>query len=481
MPRLLSRGGLRLNLLLWVMIPIAGLLALSLWLSFGAARRQATLLNEQRLLSSARVIAEQVRYDAGRIRAVVPPAALELFDSGGHDEVAYRVETLDGHLIVGFPELPLPAGPIRDFEYRFYPASFRDETMTAVAFRQPIATPTGSTPVLVLIGSTLNSSKAMETQLWFSGFVEQSAVVLLTAVLIWIGISRELRPLLALREAVLARTSSQLEPFDANAIQYELRPLVEAINSHMARLLDVVGRQRRFLDAAAHQLRTPLAVMKMQVAYAVRTRDEKELREALNAVGSDLESMSRMTLQLLALARVENIRALPPQMVDLRAVAREIVAGAVPRALDHEVDLGLEAASPSWAMIRERLLRELLTNLVDNVIAHAGRGASAVLRIEREDDQVTLSVEDDGRGPGMDDLSILTSRFQRGGNSTNSGSGLGLSIVAEIVDICDGSLHLYHPAGGRGFGVAVRLPAAPQDEVARQSTGSVSPDRQSGS
>ncbi len=463
MMRFLSRRSLRLNLLLWVMIPIAVLLTLSLWFSLGAARRQARLLNEQQLLASARVIAEQMHYDGERIRAVVPPAALELFDSGGHDEVAYRVEAIDGHLITGFPELPLPSGVIQDFEYRFYPVSFRDETMWAVALRQPIVTPQGSTPVLVMVGETLNSSHAMERQLWLRGFVEQAGVVLAAALFIWVGISRELRPLLALREAVLSRAPDRLEPFDTDTIHQELRPFVEAINSHMARLLDIVGRQRRFLDAAAHQLRTPLAVMKTQIAYAIRAKDEKELRETLAAVSDDLGSMSRMTLQLLALARVENIRALPPREIELREVAREIIAAAVPRALDQGIVLALEAPEPSWAMVRERLLRELVTNLIENVLVHAGRGASASVSIEREGEHIVLRIEDNGLGPGVDDLSVLTRRFQRGTNAAAAGSGLGLSIVAEIVDICNGKLDLYSPAPGKGFGVAVRLPAAPHD------------------
>lgn len=463
MARFLSHGSLRLNLLLWVMVPIVGVLSLSLWFSFGSASRQATLLNEQQLLASARVIAEQVRYDGGRIRATVPPSALELFASGSHDEVAYRVETVDGHLIIGFPDLLAPTGTTRDFEYQFYPASFRDETMHAVALRQPIATPTGSKSVMVMVGETLHNRDAMERDLWVRVFVEQAGVVLVAAIFIWIGISRELRPLLALREAVLARPADQLEPFDTNTVQQELRPLVDAINSHMARLVDMVGRQRRFLDAAAHQLRTPLAVMKTQIAYAVRAKGENEQRETLTAVGEGLDSMSRMTLQLLALARVENIRTLSPREIDVREVVREIVAAAAPRALDHGITLALETPDPSPVMVRERLLRELVNNLVENVLAHAGEGAAAVISLAARGDQVALKIEDDGQGPGIEDLSLLTRRFQRGSNAAGGGSGLGLSIVAEIVDICKGEMTIYRPASGKGFGVIVLLPGAQPD------------------
>lgn len=453
-----SGRSLRLNLLLRVMLPLAGILSLSLWFSAGSAGRQANLLNEQQLLASARVIAEQVRFDNGRIRATVPPSALELFASESHDEVAYRVETVDGRLVVGFPDLPIPSATIRDFEYLYYPAMFRDETMRAIALRQPIVTPEGSTSVLVLVGETLKSRNAMERQLWGRAFVEQVGVVLLAALLIWIGISRELRPLLALREAVLSRPADRLEPFDTNAVQQELRPLVEAINSHMARLLEIVGRQRRFLDAAAHQLRTPLAVMKTQIAYAVRAKGEEERRETLTAVGEGLDGMSRMTLQLLALARVENIRNLPPREVDMRALVREIVGAAVPRALDQGVTLAVEASEPASVMVRERLLRELVSNLVENAIAHAGKGATATISLSQQGDRVVFRVEDDGEGPGEDDLSLLTRRFQRGANAAAGGSGLGLSIVAEIVDICKGELALYRPANGKGFGVSVLLP-----------------------
>ncbi|MCM2294645.1 sensor histidine kinase [Allorhizobium sp. BGMRC 0089] len=458
MMRLFSRRSLRLNLLLRVMLPLAGVLSLTLWFSAGSASRQADRLNEQQLLASARVIAEQVRFENGRIRAAVPPSALELFASDSHDEVAYRVETVDGRLVVGFLDLPIPSASIRDFKYLFYPAMFRDETMRAIALRQPIVTPEGSTSVLVLVGETLKSRDALEWQLWLRAFVEQAGVVLVAAFLIWIGISRELRPLLALREAVLSRPADHLEPFDSDTVQLELHPLVEAINSHMARLLEVVGRQRRFLDAAAHQLRTPLAVMKTQIAYSLRAKAEEERRDALAAVGEGLDGMSRMTLQLLALARVENIRNLPPREVDMRALVREIVGSAVPRALDQGVALVVDASEPAPVMVRERLLRELVSNLVENAITHAGSGATATISLAPEVDRVVFKVEDDGEGPGEDDLSHLTRRFQRGANAASSGSGLGLSIVAEIADICKGELTLYRPASGKGFGARVVLP-----------------------
>ncbi len=178
MRHLFSHQSLRLNPLVRVMLPLVGLLSLSLWFSSGTARRQANQLNEQQLLASARVIAEQLRFENSHIRVTVPPCALELFASENHDEVAYRVETVDGRLVTGFPDLPKPTAAMRDFEYTYYPAMFRDETMRVIALRQPIATPGGSTSVLVMVGETLNNFDTIERQLWLRTLVEQAGVVL---------------------------------------------------------------------------------------------------------------------------------------------------------------------------------------------------------------------------------------------------------------------------------------------------------------
>lgn len=446
---------LRLRLMLWLALPVALVLAGSLWLSWRTAWHQSMLIMQRNLTSSARMIAEQVRYRDGAVGVVVPPAALELFVTDAHDEVAYAVFDPEGVLIAGFPGLDPPPVPPSGGPLGF-DTMFRTEAMHAVTLRQPVITPEGTVPVTVAVGETLYARDALVRALWLRGFAEQAVLVLAAAVSIWIGITRELRPLLRLRRAVLDRAPQSVEPFDEGSVQAELRPLVAALNTHMARLGAYLDRQQRFLDGAAHQMRTRLAILKTQLGMARRAGEGGETVERLDR---EVTGMVRVTNQLLLLGRVEHERARRViGTVDLRAVAREVVGDVAPRALDAGVDLVLEAEAPCLVRGHARLLREAVTNLMDNAIRHGGPGIVATLTVSCGPADGTICLRDTGPGVAPADRARLFCRFAEGEGRGAGGSGLGLTLVAEIAELCGGRVTL--PETDRGFAVAVVLPRA---------------------
>jgi len=456
-----GRGSLRLNLMMWLVVPVVAILAASVWLSYGGALRQATLVMDRNLAASARIIAEQLQYRDGQISVTIPPSALELFASDSHDEVAYAVIAPTHDLIAGFPGLSAPKALPPEFESHFFETMFRTEAMRTVILRQPVVTPTGMVAVTVMVGETQKARQALFRSLWLRGFAEQAALVLAAALAIWIGINRELRPLLSLRQAVLERPGDRFEPFDARSVQSEVRPLVDALNRHMERLSQHLDRQKRFLDHAAHQLRTPLTIMKTQIGVARRTHDTIEGSLALAGVDENLTAMSRLTNQLLTLGRVDHNRAaLQSERVDLTAVARDAVTEAAPRGLDRGVEFVLQADGPCPVMATRTLVREMLNNLIDNAVQYAGTGTTATISVRRDTSAAILAVEDNGAGASADELQELFERFRRGRGAREGGSGLGLSIVAEIAEMFGGSAELAPLSSGRGFCVVVRLPPA---------------------
>ena len=453
-------GSLRLNLMAWLVVPVAIILGVSAWLSYGAAMRSATLVTDHQLIGSARMIAEQISYADGEFTAVIPPSALELFASDSHDEVAFAVFDTKGELIAGYPGLNAPATAVNGLDEIYYETMFRDEAMRATALGQPVITPKGTVSITVLVGETLKARNDLVQSLWVRGFIEQALLVLAASLSIWVGINRELRPLLNLRRAVLDQPADHFEPFDATAVQSEVQPLVLALNSHMERLKRQLERQTRFLDSAAHQLRTPLAIMKTQIGYARRTREPAEVGLALTGVDGSLTAMARLTNQLLTLGRVEHDGvAMQSEVVDAATIARDIVAEAAPRALDAGIDLVLDADQGAPVLATDILVREMLSNLIDNVIAHAGAGATATISIKAGPEITELQIADDGAGVEAADRQGLLERFHRGSNARAGGSGLGLSIVAEIAGMFGGSVDLPAPPEGRGFCVLVRLPS----------------------
>ena len=459
--RVRGRGSLRLNLMIWLVAPVVVILLVSAWLSYGSALRQATLVTDRQLVASARIIAEQIEYKDGSISVVIPPSSLELFASDSHDEVAYAVVDPSGALIAGFPGLNGPAEQPSDFEHRSFETMFRTEAMRAVILRQPVVTPTDTRSISVIVGETQKARNELFRSLWARGFAEQATLVIAAALSIWIGINRELQPLLALRRAVLERPADRFEPFEAEFVQSEIRPLVKALNSHMQALAHQIERQKRFLESAAHQLRTPLAVMKTQVGYARRADEPMETSSTLRDIDANLTAMSRLTNQLLTLGRVEHDRVtIRTESIDLSGVAREVVAEAAPRALDAGIDLVFETDGECQVLATTMLTREMAINLIDNAIAHAGAGAVATVSVHREGNVAVLAVVDDGRGVGGEEHPRLFERFRRGHQAGVGGSGLGLSIVAEIAELLHGSVDLPPMSEGKGFAVLVRLPLA---------------------
>ena len=464
---------LRLSLMAWLAGPVMLVLAASAWLSYATARHQAMLIMERDLVSSARMIAEQVRFRDGSVGVIIPPAALEIFATDAHDEVAYAVFNGKGVLIAGFPGLTphkLPAGSVG---MATFDTQFRTENMHAVTLRQPVITPDGTVNASVTVGETLRARDALVRSFWLRGFAEQAALVLAAAASIWVGISIELRPILRLRRAVLERPAQSVEPLDPGPLQQELRPLVEALNAHMARLGAYLDRQQRFLDSAAHQMRTPLAVLKTQLGVARRSGTEAQLREVLETVDEGVSSMTRVTNQLLTLGRVEHERARPvAAAVDLRALLRGVIAENAPRALDAGVELVLDAEAPCVVAANELLVREMVLNLVDNAIKYAGKGATVTVSAGPAGDMARLVVEDTGLGISGEERARLLSRFSRGRNAQGGGSGLGLTIVAEIAEMSRGRVELPEPDGEGGFVFAVSLPLWAPDQRAA-STNSV--------
>jgi len=458
----LRSQSLRVNLMLWLFGPVVAILGVSLLLSLASAKRQATLIMDRQILSSARMIAEQTRFREGAIRVVVPPAALELFATDSHDEISYAVFGSDGTLIAGFPGLTPPAPLPAAFDTLSFATRFRTEDMMAVVVRQAVITPDGTVPVTVMVGETLKARDAMVRSLWQRGFLEQAALVVAAALSIWIGITRELGPIVRLRRAVLDKPADRFEPFNAAAVQSEIRPLVEALNDRMARLAAYLDRQRRFLDSSAHQMRTPLAVMKTQVGLARRSRDPSETALFLGEIDAGLTAMSRLTSQLLTLGRVEHDRAqLAVEKVDLAEIARAVASQIAPVALDAGVDLAVEADAPCVVVASAILVREAVANLVDNAVAHAGAAAIATLTVAKADGMGVLTVSDTGHGRiAPAERERLFQRFQRGPSAARGGSGLGLAIVAEIAQMFAGRAEAIDPPGGQGFAVRLSLPLA---------------------
>jgi len=445
---------LRLQLLAWVVLPLAGLATINLWTSHRSALATADLVTDRMLVGSARAIAEQIAIVDGVLDATVPPAAIEMFDTGDRDSVYYRVETAGGRLLTGYPDLPVaPGRPSMKTVYR-------DRELRLLTYSHAVVGAGADSPISVTVGVTLAGHDAMVRHLWFSAFAQQLALVAIAGVFVLLGLRRGLAPLIRLRDAVRSPSRSDLDPIEVAGAQSEIRPLIDALNVYMERVRAQIAAQRRFIANAAHQLRTPLALLSTQASYALREGAAEARQEALVALQASSGRLARLAEQLLTLSRAEPGSRRPrADRIDLTEAARHVLETQAPAALARNIDLGLDETGPVTVVGDGTMLREMIVNLVDNALRYTQAGGTVTVKLAAIDGEGVLTVADDGPGIPADEREHVFERFYRLAGATQEGSGLGLAIVREVVENADGRVTLADGAAG-GLVVEVRLPLA---------------------
>jgi two-component system sensor histidine kinase TctE len=256
---------LRARLLGWVLLPLACTVAVDAWLSYQSAVDTASVVQDRLLLGSARGIAEQIRFEDGSFVHQIPPSALELFQSTQPDHIYYRVTTGSGRLLAGHSELPPPALNLPRGTPHFSNALMRGSIVRVVVLFQPVIGDPNAKPVSVQVAQTQVGYQQMVDRLWMNAVSQQVLLLVLAGALILFGLNLGLKPLLQLRDQVNAREPGTLTPMATDDMPVELEPLVASLNDYIRRLEAHAGAQSVFIQNAAHQLRTPFALLNTQL------------------------------------------------------------------------------------------------------------------------------------------------------------------------------------------------------------------------
>lgn len=284
------------------------------------------------------------------------------------------------------------------------------------------------------------------------------AAVPVLALLIWFGIGAGLRPLKHLKNEVTQRAANQLEPLVMTDVPEEVAPLVKSLNDLFARLKNEFEGERRFTADAAHELRTPLAALKIQAQVALRSTNKAERNAALENVLHGVDRATRLVEQLLTLARVDPETAtLDYQQVDLHRLTASIMADIEPLARAKQIELRLESDSPCHVLGESTQLGLLLRNLLDNAIRYTPAGGHVSVGMS-DDEGVKLQIRDSGVGIPEAEREQVLKRFYRITGSGEEGSGLGLSIVRRIAELHGARLELSDNEVGSGLLVSVIWP-----------------------
>lgn len=283
---------------------------------------------------------------------------------------------------------------------------------------------------------------------------------------VWISVHNGLRPLQKLARLIAQRGKDDLQPVGFNARHRELKPLEKSLDHLFAQLRQKVERERAFVQDAAHEIRTPLAVITAQAHVMARSQNDEERTQAQAHLEQAIARTSHLAQQLLDLAALDEAQRPAPRDLDVAQWLRAALAQAVPQAMQQQLELSLDAPDTLPARLDLPALESIVHNLLDNALRYAGstdsppgqRGTAVAVALQAQGGTLHLTVRDDGPGIPPGDHARVFERFHRGAGHSVRGSGLGLAIVQQAARRMGGQVRLGDGLAGRGVGFYVSVP-----------------------
>jgi two-component system sensor histidine kinase TctE len=429
----------------WMLTPLLLLWPISLVLTWLVAQGIASRPFDRGLEYNVQALAQLVRYDQQKVLFNLPQPAREILRADDADLIYYQVLGARGEFVSGERDFPLPPDEEKPVSGE---VRLRDDEIRGAAVRVAYLWVTvdlpGAKPVLVQVAETLEKRSVLATEIIKGVMLPQFVILPLAVLLVWLALARGIQPLNQLEERIRRRKPDDLSPLDDRVVPIEVAPLVSSINDLLMRLKDSIATQKRFLADAAHQLKTPLAGLRMQADLAQREDSSaEELKQSLKHIGRASIRATHTVNQLLALARAESGGAVVArQPCDLVALVMDVIQDSLPRAMDRYIDLGYEGLEQGSAGVmleaNPTLLKELVRNLIDNAINYtpSSQDAPGVITArvlaDRFGQVAVFQVEDSGPGIPESERDLVFQPFYRALGTEADGSGLGLPIVLQI-------------------------------------------------
>jgi two-component system, OmpR family, sensor histidine kinase TctE len=497
----------------WMLAPLLFLWPISIILTYDVALHIANQPYDQALADQVRALSRQVLTASdGSVNIELSSSASRLLRSDTEDTIYYQILAPDGRLLAGDSEVPTPDDEVVRSVGRivFRDADIHGEDIRVASLALRGARAQGSAfsaderYTVVQVAETRNKRSSLSSRIVSGVLLPQFAIIPLAVLLVWFGLSRGIAPLGGLQGLIRERRPGDLSPIPPDSVPEEVRPLIVAFNDMMARLDSLLHAQQHFIADAAHQMRTPLAGLKMQIELATSEAEPEQMRAAMQRAWVGAERAARLINQLLSLARAEasseNVHSF--DRVDMAQLVRESVSDCVPLALRKGIDLGVDLEGDVTAAGERAeggidvdgsqvLLRELLTNLVDNAIKYTPSGGQVTVALRRASwqreaqdgvqgsaiDSAVLSVMDNGPGIAAEERAKVFQRFYRVLGSSAEGSGLGLAIVREVAELHGGEVSLHDNPLTNGLLVQVMFPCRHVVQQARELAAEHTPGR----
>ncbi|TDK68184.1 sensor histidine kinase [Sapientia aquatica] len=468
-------NSLKSRLFMLVFIPISVVSVFDLIVTYSSSDKIATLVQEQILKGSAKIMSEQASITNGDIEISIPPAAFEIFSSPYQDRIYFAIRQLEGKLIAGSDEIPAYTNSLALEQAQYYSSILRGEPVHVVAYAHALSNGTDADVVVTQIAQTKKGQAAFRQELFMLA-IRKHALLMCIVLLGLLAASRwSLRPLLVFSKKVTQRQSGSLEKINLQHVPTELLPVTVAINDYVTRLDQTLSSYEQFVASSAHQLRTTFAIITSQLNFA-RHHQRSDHRsdqgnkqadlqsEILDAIQNTVAQGSKVINQLLILARLERTQTIPTPAhpTVLADIVKQVMDELAPIAQQKNIELGTDGLDHSVTLVAPAyLLHEMVLNVVENAILHMGQAGVVTISVFRKDAYLYLRIVDNGPGIPAAERSNVIKRFYRietDRATYSASSGLGLAIVAEIVQSLNGRLILSEPRSKRGLQVDIKFP-----------------------
>lgn len=466
----------------WLLLPLLLLWVINTIVAYQISSAAANMAYDRTLLASARVIAEKVTVQNQQLHVDIPYVALDNFEYDNRGQMFYRISDLNGRFLAGYVDLPeMPPNTPRSELYpalvHFHNDIYRGTPIRMATFFKIVVEDGLQGIARVEVAETTEARQFLTRRVLNYTLLGQGLLVLFALGFVALALFRILRPIRQLGREVACRGPTDQRDINVANIDRELLPLVDAINQYRHRLAQLLMRYQRFAADASHQLRTPLAVMTTQAEHALREDRPEVMRESLVALKKMLTQTTRLTNQLLLLAKMDSgshqlQRDRPLPLFSLLESIEKAVMAKWGNAKAKGIDLGVEnrcydASAPVSG--KQMLIEEVLLNVLDNALRYTPHHGVITVRLydaaEGSDRGCICEIEDSGCGIPEDQREAVFERFHQLPDAVAGGSGLGLAIVKDICRLHDIHIHLHDGPQLGGLLVQLQFPKRAMSSV----------------
>lgn len=451
---------IRFKLLKWLIVPLLLINLVGAGLTFWLAWAPTQVAWDQSLADAAWALVPRLKETNGVINIDLPLQAEQVLRVDHFDSIFFVVRDMAGRTLAGDHDFPALSRALRLDDPRVDDGDMRGEPVRIITLKTMI----GAQAIFIGAAETLRKRVHSRWVIIVTLLLVEALLTGVAVAVVWVAVQKGLLPLREMQDDLNRRQPRDLSPVIKSDAPDELVPLLAAVNGLLRRAQDGALAQQNFLANVAHQLRTPLAGVKLHLEWLLaRHAEDHETQHTAGLILSSTERMIRQANQLLALARAEPSQFTPAcfEEVALDALVADCVQQFVQQADLRRIDLGFDLR-PTQVVGDRFLLRDLVDNLIDNAIRYSPVGGTVTVRCWQENTYAVLVVEDSGPGIAEQHREAVFNRFYRIDDNT-VGSGLGLAIVRDIVT--DHAARVAISAGPDGAGTHFRV------EFNRQQTG----------